>query len=132
MKLLYAIKYATGKVEQHRRSAPQIQKLIASGKVIDARVVVTFTPEQQAHILAVKGLPCTVCGKAAPSEAHHCGTGMGRRKDHAKVIPVCQDCHISRPGGECLLSRREWEREYGTEDYHLQKTEIFLQRRVCP
>ena len=105
MKLLYAIKYATGKVEQHRRSAAQIQKLIASGKVI---------------------------GKAAPSEAHHCGTGMGRRKDHAKVIPVCQDCHISRPGGECLLSRREWEREYGTEDYHLQKTEIFLQRRVCP
>mgnify|MGYP003633288443 CR=1 FL=1 len=103
-----------------------MKQLLAAGKIVGWEKVERYTPEQEAHILAVKRLPCTVCGKDAPSEAHHCGTGMGRRKDHGKCIPVCLDHHISRPGGSCGLSRREWEREFGTEQYHLDKTELRL------
>ena len=48
---------------------------------------------------AVKALPCVVCGRAGPSDAHHCicdryGT---RRASDFDVIPLCKACHQDGP-----------------------------------
>lgn len=83
-----------------------------------------ITEEEKRHLLSVKRLPCSVCNKPAPSIAHHCLTGQGRKKDHKAVIPVCPSHHMAtdtnRLGG---LGRKEWTRLYGSEEEHLKKTE---------
>lgn len=53
-----------------------------------------------------------LCGAAA--QIHHCDTGMGRRKDHDKIIPLCQLHHTGEEGIH-TLSRRKWQPEYGYE-----------------
>ena len=48
----------------------------------------SYTAKQRAHIEAVKLLPCSVCGAAGPSDAHHI--------DQALVyacVALCKDCH---------------------------------------
>lgn len=37
-------------------------------------------------------MPCMACGRR-PVEVAHLFTGMGRRKDHQKTIPLCYPCH---------------------------------------
>jgi hypothetical protein len=123
--MLVTVIYTTGRIDSPRRRTPkQLKKLLDSGKIASFEQVFRYTPEQAAYLNAVKGLSCTVCDKVAPSEAHHCGTGMGRQKGHLLVIPVCTNHHPDTQS--CQLSRREWEREYGTEQYHLDKTELRL------
>lgn len=55
---------------------------------------------------------CIIC--ASPASIHHAETGMGGRKDHKKVIPLC---HYHHQGDEGIhtLSRRVWQQKYGTE-----------------
>lgn len=43
---------------------------------------------ESAHLARVKALPCSVCGAAGPSDAHHIEQGQ-----HFTVIPLCRDCH---------------------------------------
>lgn len=43
---------------------------------------------ESAHLARVKALPCSVCGAAGPSEAHHIEQGQ-----HFTAIPLCEDCH---------------------------------------
>lgn len=53
---------------------------------------------------------------------HHCGTGMGRKKDHSKVIPLCWMHHLGAEGVDGKkISKREWQRKYGTEKELLEK-----------
>jgi hypothetical protein len=53
-------------------------------------------------------------------ETHHCLTGAGGRKDHDKTICLCYYHHR---GGEGIhtIGRKEWQRKYGTEQYHMDK-----------
>jgi len=50
-----------------------------------------------AHLDFVRSLPCSVCLKPGPSEAHHLlrgvPRGMGRKADDRHVIPLCHECH---------------------------------------
>ena len=59
-----------------------------------------LTSKEKRHLFKVKSLPCGVCGKAAPSHAHHI-------KQHSQYlcIPLCEDCHIGYNGihGEARL-----------------------------
>lgn len=47
-----------------------------------------FTATESQHLADVKALPCSVCDRAGPSEAHHIVQG-----DHFTTVAVCEDCH---------------------------------------
>lgn len=56
---------------------------------------------EKAHIERVKSLPCSLCGRSAPSDAHHLLEGriQGRRSAHFCTIPLCKDCHQGERNG---------------------------------
>lgn len=53
-----------------------------------------FTKAEKAHIELVKRCPCSVCGRAAPSAAHHIVQG-----DHFTTVALCDDCHQGSENG---------------------------------
>ena len=56
-----------------------------------------LTPKQRAHIGRVKLLPCSVCDKHGPSDAHHI-----EQKLQYCVIALCRDCHNSWHGTKAI------------------------------
>lgn len=61
---------------------------------------------------------------------HHCGTGTGRQKDHARVIPLCWEHHLGKEGIDGKrMSKRAWQEKYGSETVLLKVTEYLLKRR---
>lgn len=53
-----------------------------------------LTRAEAAHVAAVKGLPCSVCGAPAPSDAHHIEQGQ-----HFTTVALCKDCHQGSENG---------------------------------
>jgi hypothetical protein len=53
-----------------------------------------LTRAEREHLLAVKGLSCSVCGEEGPSDAHHIEQGR-----HFLTIPCCKSCHTSSHNG---------------------------------
>ncbi len=47
-----------------------------------------FTPAEKRHVDAVKLLPCSVCSRPGPSDAHHINQGQ-----HFTTVALCKDCH---------------------------------------
>lgn len=85
------------------------------------------TPEARAHLEAVKGLPCVVCG-AHGAEAHHCRSGpyaAGKRASDFCTIPLCVQCHRIGPrsyhGG-----KRPWQERNGMDFEHLEQVRAAL------
>ena len=60
-----------------------------------------MTNLERKHITRVKELPCSVCGTAGPSDAHHIleGRTPGRKSPDMLVIPLCKDCHQGSHNG---------------------------------
>ena len=58
---------------------------------------------------------------------HHCGTGGGGRKDHWKIVPLCQSMHTG-PGGidGRVISKKAWQETYTTEGEMLETVERML------
>lgn len=56
---------------------------------------------------------------------HHAETGMGGRKDHDKIIPLCHFHHQGEQGIH-TLSRRIWQPIYGYERDMLEQIKIDL------
>lgn len=54
----------------------------------------SMTKAEAAHVAAVKGLPCSVCDAAGPSDAHHINQGQ-----HFTVVALCKDCHQGSENG---------------------------------
>jgi hypothetical protein len=46
--------------------------------------------KERLHLARVKMLPCSVCDKSGPSEAHHVKQGL-----QYTCIALCQDCHTN-------------------------------------
>lgn len=46
------------------------------------------TQSEREHLARIKALPCSVCGEAGPSEAHHI-----RQHVQLLCIPLCVSCH---------------------------------------
>lgn len=44
--------------------------------------------DERRHVAMVKELPCSVCGTAGPSDAHHIKQGS-----HYTVVALCKSCH---------------------------------------
>ncbi|OOY15104.1 DUF968 domain-containing protein [Thioclava sp. DLFJ4-1] len=47
------------------------------------------------HMNRVKQLPCVICGKPGPSDAHHviCGRYSQAKASDFQTIPLCKECH---------------------------------------
>jgi len=61
---------------------------------------------------------------------HHCGTGAGGRKDHTKVICLCEGHHLGPEGIDGQrLSKRQWQEKYGSEVSLMVKTQDRLDTR---
>lgn len=84
----------------------------------------TATKAEKFHMAAVKELPCVVCG-ARPVDVHHAGTGMGGRRDHMQILPLCQEHHTGENGIH-KVGRPIWRLAYGTETELLKKIEELL------
>jgi hypothetical protein len=56
---------------------------------------------EEKHIEQVKELPCSVCNKEPPSDAHHILEGRipGRKCSGFCTIPLCKDCHQGSHNG---------------------------------
>jgi len=68
----------------------------------------------------IANLGCIVCG--LPAQIHHCYTSMGCRKNHDKVIPLCEMHHVGHGYGISLHDgKKEWESKYGTESELLDR-----------
>lgn len=50
--------------------------------------------KERTHLARVKEFPCSVCGAAGPSEAHH----IEQHKQYT-CIPLCESCHRSNFNG---------------------------------
>ena len=72
---------------------------------------------ERAHWERVRELGCVVC--AGIAEIHHCLTGRGGRKDHMKVIPLCNAHHTGYLEIH-HLGRKKWQVMFGTEQEHLE------------
>ena len=53
-----------------------------------------ITPSESEHLARVKNLPCAVCERPGPTEAHHIEQGQ-----HYTTIPLCEDCHRGSHNG---------------------------------
>lgn len=61
----------------------------------------------------------------------HCDTGIGRRKDHKKVIPLCWGHHLGKEGIDGKqISKPAWESKHGTETILLMKLELLLRKKT--
>ena len=79
-----------------------------------------------AHLDAIRALPCAACGRAGPSEAHHCRDrpdyherhlydrlpGAGQRSADRDAIPLCSNHHRM-----FHLLREEFHAQYGRDYY---------------
>ena len=54
----------------------------------------SYTRAEREHVANVKRLPCSVCGQAGPSAAHHLKQGQ-----HWTVVALCLDCHQGPKNG---------------------------------
>lgn len=81
------------------------------------------TKKQRALWERLREFGCIICG--AHAEIHHCGTGMGGRKDHDKVIPLSTDHHTGKNGIH-TVGRPIWQLAYGTEAELMGKIETLV------
>ncbi len=71
----------------------------------------------------LRALGCIICG--AQAQIHHCGTGMGGRKNHDLVIPLCVNHHVGKQGIH-TIGRKTWRDIYGTEEELMAKVAKML------
>lgn len=73
-----------------------------------------------AHMLRVKQLPCVICWRHGPSDAHHCihdRYGTDKRSDFA-VIPLCKAHHQDGPDA-IHNGKATWRAKYGADYEYL-------------
>lgn len=57
------------------------------------------TARSKRHLERVKRLPCVVCHRPGPSDAHHviCGRYSTEKSGDFETIPLCKECHQHGP-----------------------------------
>lgn len=73
----------------------------------------------------IANLGCIIPGCWHAPCIHHCETGAGGRKNHDRVLPLCYDHHQGVQGIH-KLSRRVWEKLFGTEQELMATVERML------
>ena len=71
----------------------------------------------------VKKLPCVICGRSGPSDAHHtfCGRYGSRRTSDFDVIPLCKDCHQDGPNA-IHRNKKSWIARNGPDTDYIEQT----------
>lgn len=79
------------------------------------------------HLVRVKALPCVICGKPGPSDAHHCiHDRYGTRKvPDEETIPLCKKHH--QDGPDAIHNGKEtWRQKYGPDHGYLERVAALL------
>lgn len=83
------------------------------------------------YMAMVKRLPCCICGKPGPSDAHHCfhdryGTRRARDMD---VIPLCKEHH--QDGPEAIHNgKATWRLKHGPDYGYIPQTRELVERMI--
>lgn len=64
------------------------------------------------HMRRVKELPCVICNRPPPSDAHHCKSD-GMLRDDFKTIPLCKNHHQGPEGYH--TQKATWEARFGKD-----------------
>lgn len=80
------------------------------------------TKAEKLHMNKVAALGCIIC--KGPATIHHTGCYIGGGRNHMKVIPLCEKHHLFGPDAidGKIISKRQWEAKYGTEEDLLTTT----------
>ena len=75
-----------------------------------------------AHMAWVKTLPCAICGKPGPSDAHHVfhDRGSARKVSDWFVIPLCKSHHQEGPDA-IHTDKRGWRERHGPDWSYLSR-----------
>lgn len=81
------------------------------------------TAKARAHIARVKHLPCVICNKHGPSDAHHviCGRYGSAKASDFEVIPLCRNCHTEGPNA-IHNGKQSWITLHGMDYDYLEAT----------
>ena len=85
------------------------------------------TVKARAHLARVKKLPCVICLKHGPSDAHHviCGRYGSAKTSDMDVIPLCKAHH--QEGADAIHNGKEsWIAKYGEDYKYLALVEQWL------
>jgi|VirMetMinimDraft_7_1064189.scaffolds.fasta_scaffold161033_2 hypothetical protein len=86
------------------------------------------TKKSLAHISRVKELPCVICRKPGPSDAHHiiCDRYGQAKTSDFDVIPLCKAHH--QDGPEAIhQNKRQWVEKHGPDHSYLSLVELWLE-----
>ena len=85
------------------------------------------TAAAKRHMGRVKQLPCVICHRPGPSDAHHVFHGRygSARASDFETIPLCKEHHQSGP--EAIHNAKEtWERTHGPDWGYLPLVRAWL------
>lgn len=85
------------------------------------------TAKARAHIARVKSLPCIVCMKPGPSDAHHviCDRFGFRKASDFETIPLCKEHH--QHGPEAIHNgKASWVAKHGPDHAFLPVVQAWL------
>jgi len=85
------------------------------------------TAKARAHIARVKQLPCIICLKHGPSDAHHviCGRYGSAKASDMDVIPLCKAHHQDGPDA-IHNGKASWVEKYGEDHKYLPLVDQWL------
>ena len=87
------------------------------------------TAKARAHIARVKALPCVICHKPGPSDAHHVfhdRYGTGKPSDFA-TIPLCKQHHQDGPDA-IHNAKATWRELHGPDHGFLEQVARDIER----
>ncbi len=79
----------------------------------------------------VKQLPCCICGRAGPSDAHHpiCGRYGTRKAPDRDTVPLCK--HHHQWGPEAIHNGKEtWVSKHGPDTDYIEPTRKRVERLI--
>ncbi|MCV2449400.1 DUF968 domain-containing protein [Paracoccus sp. DMF] len=79
------------------------------------------------HMARVKALPCVICKRPGPSDAHHvfCGRYGSDKASDFETIPLCKSHH--QHGPEAIHNAKEsWEAKHGPDHSYLPLVAAWL------
>lgn len=102
-------------------------------KQSDRRKAYLASDERKAgllHMAAVKELPCVICGKPGPSDAHHVFHGRygSRKASDFDVISLCKAHHQDGPDA-IHNDKSGWLERYGPDHSYLPSVAAMLQEK---
>lgn len=85
------------------------------------------TTKARDHLSRVKQLPCVICRKHGPSDAHHviCGRYGSSKASDFEVIPLCKAHHQDGPDA-IHNGKASWVERYGEDHKYLPLVEMWL------